>query len=149
MALSEFQRAKAQKSRALGDWAEQQAKIILEQAGYHILVQNFHSRYGEIDIIAVQGDELVFVEVKARSKTKMGQAIEVITVQKQLKIFKTALKYIQDYADFDRFYYRFDVICFDFKNEFAKNLQHVPANMTYDLQWIENAFTINADFINL
>lgn len=148
MSLSEVKLTKAQKSRALGVWAEQHAKNILEQAGYQVLEQNFHSRYGEIDIIAVQGDVLIFVEVKARSITKMGKAIEVITVQKQLKIYKTALKYIQDYADFDRFYYRFDVICIDFKNEFAKNLQHVPANVIYDLQWIENAFTINADFIN-
>ncbi|WP_338562829.1 YraN family protein [Acinetobacter sp. KS-LM10] len=147
--LPEPQQNKAKKSRELGIWAEQHAKRLLQNEGYEVLAQNYHSRYGEIDLIAVRGEELIFVEVKARSKTQMGQSFEVITPQKQLKIFKTALKYIQEHADLDRFYYRFDVICFDFKKEFAKNPQQTPTNVTYDLQWIENAFTINADFINL
>lgn len=140
---------KINQAKLLGIWAEQQAKNLLEHAGFKILEQNFHSRFGEIDLIAVKAQEMIFVEVKARSKTEWGRAVEVITPQKQLKIGKTALKYIQDHADCENFYYRFDVICFDFQKEFAKNLQQNFSNLSYDQQWIENAFTINADFINL
>ena len=46
-------------------------------------------------------------------------------------------------------YYRFDVICFDFKQQIAKNLQQDFSQLAYDQQWIENAFTIDADLINL
>ena len=41
----------------------------LEKRGYHILARNYHSRFGEIDIIAQQGPYLAFVEVKAREET--------------------------------------------------------------------------------
>lgn len=136
-------------SQALGQWAEEQACQTIQAAGFTMVAQNFHSRFGEIDVIAVQAQEIIFVEVKARSATRWGQAFEVVTPRKQLKIYKTALQYIQDHADFESFYYRFDVICFDFQQEIAKNLQHNFSNMQYDQQWIENAFTIDADLINL
>lgn len=136
-------------SKKLGQWAENQAGLLLTQAGFEIVQQNYHSRYGEIDLIARLKDELIFVEVKARQLTQHGQAVEVITAAKQLKIFKTALKFIQEHVEVNTLYYRFDVICFDFHQQIAKNLQHDFSQLAYDLQWIENAFTLDADLINL
>jgi putative endonuclease len=52
--------------------------------------QNYHSRYGEIDLIVRSGKELVFVEVKARSSGSYATACEVITRAQQRKIIKTA-----------------------------------------------------------
>ena len=68
---------------------------------------------------------------------------------KQLKIFKTALSFIEKTPQFQHFYYRFDVFCFDFHQQFAKNIQQDFSNYSYDHQWIENAFTLDADLINL
>ena len=139
----------ADQTKQLGQWAETEAVRILVCAGYQIMQQNFHSRFGEIDILAQKGQELIFVEVKARSKTQRGLAIETVTAAKQLKIFKTALSFIEKNPEYDSFYYRFDVFCFDFHQQFAKNLQQDFSNYSYDYQWIENAFTLDADLINL
>ncbi len=59
--------------------------------GYVHVQSNYHSRFGEIDLIVQKGQELVFVEVKARSKTRFAQAIETISYSKQRKIAKTAM----------------------------------------------------------
>ena len=136
-------------AKKLGIWAEQQAAELLQRQGYQIICQNYHSRFGEIDVIASLHDQLVFVEVKARQLSQHGQAIEMVTTSKQLKILKTALSFIQDSPQYEAMYYRFDVICFDFKQQIAKNLQQDFSQLAYDQQWIENAFTIDADLINL
>lgn len=137
------------KSKQLGDWAEAKAAEMIQNAGFELIQQNYHSRFGEVDIIAQKDDELIFVEVKARTNSSMGASCEVITSSKQLKIVKTALIFIDKNPQYLHFYYRFDVICFDLSKEFAKNLQQDFSQMAYDQQWIENAFTINADLINL
>lgn len=68
----------------------------LIRRGYSILARNFHSRYGEIDIIAVKGGVICFVEVKTRRRNAMVGAEESITAAKQKRIIKTALTYIQE-----------------------------------------------------
>ena len=133
----------------LGQWAEQQALLLLQQHGYRHIQSNYHSRFGEIDLIVHKGEELVFVEVKARSKTRFGQAVETISQSKQHKIAKTALIFLQEHPHFQNDYCRFDVICFDFFKEIAKTIQQDFSKLTYDQQWIENAFTFDQDFINL
>lgn len=138
-----------QQAQQLGQWAEQQAKQILEQAGFHILAQNFHSRYGEIDLIALQQELIVLVEVKARRGQGWGESQEFVTLSKQRKLIKTALYFMQQQPNLAHFYYRFDVICFDFKQQFAKTLQQTFCDLAYDQQWIENAFTIDVELINL
>lgn len=136
-------------AKQLGLWAEMQAQQLLLSAGYQILQQNYHSRYGEIDLIATREQELLFVEVKARTRRAWANAHEVITASKQLKICKTSLVFLEKNPHLHDFYCRFDVICFDFKQEIAKNLQHDFSQLAYDQQWIENAFTLNVDLINL
>ena len=132
-------------NQALGKWAEQQAVHCVTEAGYVVISMNFHSRYGEIDVIAQQGQELVFIEVKARSKTAYGHANEVVSVAKQRKMAKTALIFLNDHAEFNDFYCRFDVICFDFHQEIAKNVQHHFSSLPYDQDWIVNAFSLDDD----
>lgn len=135
--------------KLLGEWGELKAAEILMHANYQILLRNYHSRYGEIDIIALKDQELIFVEVKARAFTQHGSAVEVITISKQHKIIKTALHFLEKTPDYHELYYRFDIICFDFHQEFAKNLQHDFSKYPYHQQWIENAFTLDADLFNL
>ena len=78
----------------LGKWAEQQARALLERENYQYVDQNYHSRYGEIDLIVRLGKELVFVEVKARSADSNAAACEVITESQQRKIIKTAQMFL-------------------------------------------------------
>lgn len=133
----------------LGQWAEQKAVKLLMAQDYEIVQINYFSRFGEIDIIAKTAQELVFVEVKARTPTQMGQAFEVVTLSKQRKMVKTALIFLQKYPQFEQFYCRFDVIGFDLHHKIAKNVQQDLNEISYDQTWIENAFTLDSDLINL
>ena len=57
----------------LGQWGERQARVHLEAKGYAVVASNFRCRAGEIDIVARQGDEFVFVEVKTRRGDGFGR----------------------------------------------------------------------------
>ena len=135
--------------QALGTWAEQFAWQYLQQQGWTLLQQNYHSVFGEIDGILIRQQQLIFVEVKARSKSSYAKAYEVVSLSKQQKIMKTALQFLAENPQFSEFYCRFDVICFDFSGQFAKTVQQDFSKFPYDLQWIENAFTFDAELINL
>jgi len=132
-----------------GQWAELEAIKLLQSKGYKILNVNFYSQFGEIDIVATTLNELVFVEVKARAPTQFGQAFEVVSLSKQKKLVKTALKFLQEHPQYEQYYCRFDVIGFDLHRKIAKNVQQDLTQISYDQAWIENAFTLDADLINL
>ncbi|WP_353160087.1 YraN family protein [Acinetobacter guillouiae] len=133
----------------LGQWAEQEAVKLLLQHGYDIIKLNYFSRFGEIDIIAQSKQELIFVEVKARTPTQMGHAFEAVNQSKQQKMIKTVFKFLQEYPQYEQYYCRFDVIGFDLHHKIAKNVQQDLSKISYDQSWIENAFTLDADLINL
>lgn len=84
-----------QSSREVGLRGEDIAVQYLEALGFSIVLRNFRSRFGEIDLIAKDGDTIVFVEVKCRKSRSFGQAVEQITRGKQRKIMKTAGEYLQ------------------------------------------------------
>src|ERR1043165_1549242 len=107
----------------LGQWAEQTALAFLQSHDYECVTQNYHSRYGEIDLIVQRQQELVFVEVKARSAGSYAEACEVISPTQQRKIIKTAQLFLQKYPKYYDFDCRFDVICFDFPQKIAKTVQ--------------------------
>lgn len=69
------------------------AASYLVKKGYKIIEKNFRARGGEIDIIAIDGDTLVFVEVKARSTREFGSPLEAITYRKIKSLIKTAQFY--------------------------------------------------------
>jgi putative endonuclease len=77
-----------------GKDAEARAATFLESHGLHILVRNYRSRFGEIDLIARDGEMLVFVEVRARSSNAFGGAAASITSAKREKLRRTALQYL-------------------------------------------------------
>ncbi|MCV2444820.1 YraN family protein [Acinetobacter bereziniae] len=133
----------------LGQWAEQEAVKILRQSGYTIVKLNYFSRFGEIDIIAEAQQELVFIEVKARTSSYRGYAFEAVNLIKQQKMIKTAFRFLQEYPQYEQYYCRFDVIGFDLHHKIAKNVQQDLSKISYDQSWIENAFTLDADLINL
>lgn len=65
----------------------------LSGQGYTIIERNFKKRYGEIDIIALQNDTLVFVEVKTRKGNMFGEGVEAITCWKRQALIKSAQYY--------------------------------------------------------
>lgn len=80
--------------RQLGLDGEAIAAKFLENLGFKILSKNFHSRFGEIDIIALEKKTIVFVEVKMRSSNYFGTPLEAITHSKIEKLKKTAYYYL-------------------------------------------------------
>lgn len=72
---------------------------MLQDKGYKILERNFHSKFGELDIVALDGDILVFVEVKARWSNKFGLPEEAVTLGKLWKIKKTGEFYCLRHSD--------------------------------------------------
>jgi putative endonuclease len=76
--------------RTLGAAGEDAAARHLEQRGARIVERNFRTRYGELDIVAVDGDALVFCEVKARLGGTTARALEAVTPLKQLRLRKMA-----------------------------------------------------------
>lgn len=99
-------------NRKIGTKYEQNAIAFLKKKGYHILNKNFFCKFGEIDIVAQDNEYLVFVEVKYRSNSSMGLALESITTAKRQKLIKTAEYYLYVNKRFDC-PCRFDVIAFD------------------------------------
>jgi putative endonuclease len=83
-------------ARETGARAETIAARHLEQHGYAILARNVRLRRGEIDILAREGGELVFVEVKARATPAFGSAAEAVTPAKQRSLGRAVLQYLRD-----------------------------------------------------
>lgn len=80
----------------------------LSKLGYEILERNWHSRYGEIDIIAKHNEYIVFVEVKTRQYDSMISGVKAVNFTKQKKLAKTAAMYLLDVEE--ELQPRFDVI---------------------------------------
>lgn len=98
------------KNRSVGMVYERRAEEFLEKQGYQILHRNFHSRYGEIDLVARQGKMLVFLEVKYRKDETGGHPLEAVDWRKQRRICKTALYYCLRCGYGETTPCRFDVI---------------------------------------
>ncbi len=94
-----------------GTDSETMAATYLEKCGYKIIQRNYRSKFGEIDIIAKDGDTLVFVEVKAR-KSRAYNPKEAITRSKKRKISMVALYYLKTTGQTNA-RARFDVVAID------------------------------------
>lgn len=81
--------------RDAGDFGELKSVDYLVQQNYTILEQNWRYKYWEIDIIAKDGDALVFIEVKSRSNSNYGNPADFVDLKKQRNIIKAADAYIE------------------------------------------------------
>ena len=79
----------------LGDRGERKAASFLSRQGYRILARQYANRFGEIDLIARDGDSIVFVEVKTRRSDQAGLPVEAVTADKQRKLTNTALVWLK------------------------------------------------------
>jgi putative endonuclease len=89
-----MRRSPGRSATAIGSAAERSAAAFLHARGYHVLEHNFRCRGGEIDLIALDGGTLVFVEVKLRRTLSRGAPIEAVTPQKQSRLARAAQSYL-------------------------------------------------------
>ncbi len=97
------------KGRELGKKGEDAAAEYLCCHGYRILARNYRVPCGELDIVACQGDTVVFVEVKTRRDNRCGTPGQSVTWRKQQKIIRTARWYLHQYR-MEQVPCRFDVM---------------------------------------
>ena len=115
-------------SQTLGLLGEELANHYLAGRGYKILLKNYESPLGEIDLIAKEKGALVFIEVKTRSSLSMGSPLESITFHKRAQIVKCAKYYMKRYGIKD-LPCRFDVVSI-----------LIPQGGEPQIELIENAF---------
>ena len=96
--------------RARGDAAEAHALRFLVEHGLVPITANFSCRLGEIDLIMRDGDTLVFVEVRQRTKTRFGSPLDSISMAKCQKLRRTAQVYLQKSCPHGEPPCRFDVV---------------------------------------
>lgn len=92
----------------LGERGEGLAVKFLKRKGYKLIKQNYKTPIGEIDIIARDGETLVFVEVKTRESIEYGHPFEAVNWRKKRKIEKVALLYLKRLKEIPSC--RFDVV---------------------------------------
>lgn len=92
----------------LGQRGENLAVAYLRKKGYKIIEQNYKTRIGEIDIIAIDGKTLVFIEVKTRESLEYGHPFESVNKNKRRKIANVAMLYLKRLKDIPPC--RFDVV---------------------------------------
>jgi putative endonuclease len=112
-----------------GKRGEDIAAAYLKNRGYRIIERNYKCLFGEIDIVAKDGDTVVFVEVKSRKSEKFGDPQGAVGREKQKKISRISLKYLEE-----KHLYpcdaRFDVVA----------IKMLPAGSIVEL--IQNAFEL-------
>jgi len=105
--------------RFVGSTGESIACRFLKDKGYKIIEKNFRCRSGEIDIVAMDGEDLCFIEVKMRKSSSYGPPYLAVTPQKQKQISIAALNYLKKttlkYSGI-----RFDVVSINLENSTEK-----------------------------
>ncbi|NLY85247.1 MAG: YraN family protein [Tissierellia bacterium] len=85
------------------------ARTYLQEKGYKILATNYRKKQGEIDIIALDEDTLVFIEVKTRTGINFGYGFEAVNRKKQDRIIKSSYIFIKENNYYD-YQLRYDII---------------------------------------
>lgn len=119
-------RASADPRRARGREAEETAARHLESMGMEIVARNVRAGGGEIDLVARDGDTLVFVEVRFRDGSAFGPPEETVGVPKRLRVARAARGYLADAAPAGWREARFDVVAVEGRGD-AAAVRHIPA----------------------
>jgi putative endonuclease len=116
--------------RKIGNSAEKIAYKFLQKKHLTLILQNYQSKFGEIDLIMQDNETLVFVEVRYRTNDNFTTSVETVDTIKQQKIIKTAQLFLQEYPQFSESICRFDVVGIE-------NSLKSPT-----IHWISDAFTL-------
>jgi putative endonuclease len=119
-------------NQRLGRWGEDAARQYLLAQGLEIVESNVRTAYGEIDVLARQGDMLVFCEVKTRRTGTFGHPEVAVTPKKQEHMRNAALDYLQTHDLLDN-PWRIDVLAIEKDSQDIKNSVKVT--------WFQNALS--------
>lgn len=112
--------------RRLGQWGENVAAVHLEAAGYQIVERNWRCRGGEIDLVARDGEAMVFVEVKTRRGRDFGAPEEALTPHKARKLLELGQQYMVDH-DLDDIDWRIDLVAVELDDRgLMLRCDHIP-----------------------
>lgn len=112
----------------VGRWGEQIAAEYLTAKGWKVVDCNVRTLYGELDVIAQDGEVLVFVEVKTRTSRAFGLPEEAVTKLKKKHILESAQAFLQSHPEFDGDW-RIDVIAVEGR----------PGTLDPQIDWFEDA----------
>ena len=124
-------------SKKCGMQGEELTAKYLTGLGFKIIAKNFHSRYGELDLVAVNEIFILFVEVKTRKANSLVLPAEAVFNSKIKKIIKTAVIFLEKNKQFKFLQPRFDV-----SEVVIKSLDSI------NLNYIENAFDFDMAMLN-
>ena len=100
-------------TREKGNLGEDRAVNFLLSQKYEILNRNYRIRTGEIDIVALKDDTVVFVEVKSLPRGNLEILSHELNSTKQKKIIKTSKSYLQNHRQYSNRFIRYDVLAID------------------------------------
>ena len=115
-------------TRSAGQDAEGKALGELQRSGLKLLARNWSCRRGELDLVMLDGDTVVFVEVRFRRHAAWGGALESVDARKRSRLAAAAEQFLQEHARWNRHPCRFDVVAMS------------PGETAAAFNWIKNAF---------
>jgi len=114
----------------LGHWGEQIAAHHLMEHGLTVIARNVRTPYGELDLLARDGEVLVVVEVKTRTSANFGLPEEAITPQKRAHLLQSAQHYLQQHPELDGDW-RIDVVA----------IRRQPGSQSLEIIWFKDAIS--------
>jgi putative endonuclease len=112
--------------KRFGAWGEDLASIWLQEHGYRVVARNWRCPLGEIDIVCEIGEDIVFVEVKSRRVTLLGEPEEAVTPAKRRRLIRAAQYFLLQRSQEQRSY-RIDVIAVEVAaSGKLRSLRHYP-----------------------
>lgn len=115
-------------SGAAGQQAESRALQELQRHGLKLITRNWRCRRGELDLVMLDGDTVVFVEVRFRRHAAWGGALESVDARKRSRLAAAAEHFLLEHSRWRRQPCRFDVVALG------------PGEGSGALDWIKNAF---------
>lgn len=112
---------------ALGPWGEQQAAAFLKKMRYRVIAKNYRSQFGEIDIVAVAGRTIVFVEVKTRSDDDLADPEDAINAERRRRLIRSAAHYLALRKPKGEWETRFDVIAIVKSKSGPPEIRHIES----------------------
>ena len=116
--------------RELGVLGEDIASNFLKANGVEIIIRNYFTKFGEIDIIGIEKKTIIFIEVKLRKSFKYGEPLESINSKKLMRIKNSADFFLSENSLFDSYDCRFDIVC----------LAYSKVTKTFKIEWFKNQF---------
>ena len=121
----------ANKKQQIGQNGEQIAAEFLSANSYQVLAQNYRKNSGEIDLICLDNNEIVFVEVKTRTNLKYGTPELAVDQKKLMKIIETGLQYLQETQN-QSMAWRVDVVAILLAQSGKPEISHYKGIRIYD-----------------